>query len=206
MAFIGIKLNTEVSRLFRNIDVPGKKYAESEYHITVVCFADEWPVKEVSKAMQAAYEVIKDFQPFHIKTKKITCFPKREDKPVPIIAEIESKEIHELNKQLKKSFDKSKVDYKKDFKDFKPHITLSYAEDEIKPIRIEPVEFHAHEVILFGGDEGDSRLFITFPLKGTSASKKIAHLNQSVDIYYKLANKDINAKFVQTTEHRKIAR
>jgi len=202
MAFLGVKIVPEVARMFRNIDVPGKKEPENEYHITVLCFDSEWPLKNVAKAMQATYEVVQNIAPFHVKSKKVTCFPKREDNPVPIIAAIESDELHDLNKKLKKAFDKEKIDYMKTFKDFKPHMTLAFAQDEIKDIKIDPVEFYVHELVLWCGDDGDDRFFITFPLQ-PSKQKKQAYVVQFADIFYKLAQKDPNT-ILRTTSGAKL--
>jgi len=201
MAFLGVKIVPEVARMFRNIDVPGKKEPENEYHITVVCFDADWPLKHVAKAMQATYEVLQDIAPFYVKSKKVTCFPKREDNPVPIIAAIDSDELHDLNKKLKKAFDKNNIGYMKNFKDFKPHMTLSFAQDEIKDIKIDPVEFYVHELILWAGDNGDDRLFITFPLKGVEKNKH-AYVIQYADVFYKLAQKDPNSVFTSSVERR----
>lgn len=201
MAFLGIRIEPTVARLFRGIEVPGEKVAESEYHITVLMFEDNWPISEVADAMEATFDVVSKQEPFHIKIDEITCFPKREDNPCPIIARVKSKELQELNKDLKKGFDKHKVKYDKTFKDFKPHVTLAYADDEIKTEKIEPVEFFVNEIVLWGGDNGDDRIFITFPLKN-SEKKKNSFLLQKIDVFQKLSTKDPAGVLKQTTERR----
>ncbi len=202
MAFIGIKIPADVARLFRGLDLPGVRVAESEFHITVLMFEENWPIREVGKAMEASFEVLKDTEPFQVSVDKVTCFPKREDHPVPLIAKIVSKELQKVNKDLKKQFDKDDVEYSKTFKDFKPHVTLSYADEEIKAIDIEPkIEFTVTELILWGGDNGDDRIFITFPLKGI-AVKKHSYLLQKVEVFEKLAKKDSNAILTRTVERR----
>lgn len=205
MAFLGIKVPHEVARLFRDIEVPGEKVAESEYHITVLCFEDNWPIAEIAKAMEATYEVVKHFTPFHIKTNKVTCFPKREDSPCPIITKVESKDLMKLNTELKAEFDKQKVEYSKLHKNFSPHITLSYAEDEIKDLKIDMIEFFVHEIVLWGGDNGDDRIFITFPLKN-SEKEKHSYLIQKAEVFQKLSTKEPNSVFKQSTERRKTKR
>ncbi len=201
MAFIGIKISSDITRLFRNIDLPGERVPENEQHITVLCFEENWPIKDVALAMESAYEVLKDIEPFQIKTAAITCFPKREDNPVPIIAKVESKELSKVNKDLKKAFDKAGIEYKADFKDYNPHITLAYADDEIDKIKINPVEFTVTEILLWGGDNGDDRIFITFPLKGVD-TKKHSFLIQKVDVFQKLSSKSPDGFLGKTTERR----
>jgi len=201
MAFIGIKIAQDITRLFRGINLPGEKVSEAEQHITILCFEENWPIKELAKAMEAAFEVLSDVEPFQVSVSKITCFPKREDSPCPIIAKVEGKELLSLNKKLKSKFDKEKIDYKADFKDFKPHITLSYADEEIDDLKVSPIEFTVTEILLWGGDNGDDRIFITFPLKGVSC-KKNSFLIQKTNVFHKLASRDHDGVLSKTTERR----
>lgn len=206
MAFIGIRIPTDVARLFRNLELPGEKVSENEYHITLLVFDENWPIKHVAKAMEASFEVLENTEPFTISCNLVTCFPKREDNPCPLIAKVISKELKHLNTALKKKFDEEDVEYSKTFKDFKPHITLSYADKEIKDIKLDKeIEFTVNEVVLWAGDNGDDRIFITFPLKGVQA-KKHSYLVQKAEIFYKLSGKDPEGLLTSTTERRKVFR
>lgn len=186
MAFLGIKISHEIGRLLSGIEVPGKKEGIADFHITLLCFEDNWAISEISRALEATYDVVSKVKPFLVKTEVISCFPKREDNPCPIIAKIESKELHQLNNKLKKKFDQEKIGYSKTFKDYKPHITLSYADQEIKDFKIDPQEFSVQELVLWGGDHGDDRVFITFPLKGPEKQKH-ALLRDKIELFEKMA-------------------
>jgi 2'-5' RNA ligase len=201
MAFIGVKIPADITRLFRNLDIPGDKVPENEEHVTILCFEENWPIKDVAKAMETAFEVLKNVEPFQIKVSKVTCFPKHGDSPVAIIAKVDSKALHEVNDELKSAFDKKKIDYMKNFKEYKPHITLAYGEDEIKNIEITPISFTVTEVTLWAGDNGDDRLFITIPLKGASSTKHSFLVNKA-DLFHKLSSKDPNSVLSRTTERR----
>jgi hypothetical protein len=61
MAFLGISVPLEVGRLLAGLDVPGEKESPSEYHITILCFEENWPISEISKALEATYEVMTHF-------------------------------------------------------------------------------------------------------------------------------------------------
>lgn len=208
MAFLGIKVPLEVGRLLRGIDVPGINEGPSEYHITLLCFEDNWKLSEVSKALEATYEIVSNIKPFLVKTDTVTCFPKREGKPIPIIAKVESKELHDLRDKLAKKFDKEKIDFSKTFKDFKPHITLSYydSEKEIDKINIDPVEFSVQEIVLWAGDHGDDRLFITFPLKAPQSEKKSSFLWQKAHMFCKIASNSPQNYLTSTYNRRKFDR
>jgi 2'-5' RNA ligase len=203
MAFLGIKIPHEVGRLLKSIEVPGKKEPDSEYHITIAFFGDDWPVSDAAKTLETTFETLKNFKPFKVKTQKITCFPKGEGGGVPILAKVESEELHKLEKKLKAAYDKEDIEFSKTHKDFKPHITLSYSGKEIDEEKIEPIEFMVHEIVLWCGDNGDDRLFVTFPLDGTQ--KKTSFLINKANVFYALA-KDPKAFFKQTTDRRLIIR
>ena len=203
MAFLGIKVPSEVGRLISGLEVPGEKESPSEYHITILCFEDNWPISEISKAMETAYDVISKVEPFLVKAKEVSHFPPREGHPVPIIAPVKSEELQDLHKKLAKAFDADQINFKKTFKDFKPHITLAYSEEEPDDFKIEPaIEFMVNEAVLFGGDHGDERIFITFPLKGP-ARKKHATLLQKVEMFEKIASSSGPGYLTPTFERRK---
>lgn len=206
MAFLGIRIPQDVGRLIAGLDVPGTKESPSEYHITVLCFDENWPITEISKALEATYEVISSIKPFHIKSTKISHFPKHEDGPIPIIAPIESEELMKMQKALAKEFESQKIDFKKTFKDYKPHITLAYSEDEHDDYKIEPsVEFVVSEIVLWGGDHGDDRIFVTFPLKGPERQKH-SLLLQKAQVFEKIAGNPLQDVLTPSTERRKTER
>jgi 2'-5' RNA ligase len=188
MAFLGIRIPHEVGRLIRNLDIPGVKETPSEYHITLLVFEDNWSIKRILKATEVVYDIVSEIDPFTIKADRISHFPPRPDHPIPIIAPIKSEGLHQLHKKLSKAFDKNKIDFKKTFKEYHPHITLAYSEDEYDDYRIDsPIEFVVNEVTLWGGDEGDTRLFTTFQLKAPDRKKHGALFNK-IDIFEKLAS------------------
>ena len=131
MAFLGIRVPHETGRLLSGLDVPGEKEGTSELHITILCFEENWPIAEIAKALEATYDVVSKIKPFLIKVDSVGCFPKREDNPCPIIAKVKSDDLMDLNEKLREEFDKCDIEYSKIFKDYKPHITLAYADKEI---------------------------------------------------------------------------
>lgn len=206
MAFLGIRVPAEVGRLITGLEVPGEKEAVSEYHITILCFDDNWPISELSKALETTYDVVSKFKPFRVKSKKISHFPPREGNPIPIIAPIESDDLQDLHKKLAKAFDSDKIKFSKTFKDFKPHITLAYSKDEHDDFKINPaIEFVVNELILWGGDHGDDRIFVTFPLKGPERTKN-ALLLRKATIFEKMANNPPQDYLTPTNERRKAER
>ncbi len=166
MSLIGIRVPVETSRLLHEIDVPGIKEDTAQLHITLLDLGDEVPIEKVARAVVATYGVTQATNPFWVKIGCVSCFPTQdENSPNPIIAPIINPTIQKLHCALKKGMCKEKVDYIKKFKEFKPHVTLAYNEGEIKRTKIEPIEWSVQEIVLWGGGDGDNRMFVTFPLE-----------------------------------------
>lgn len=205
MAFLGIRIPHEKARLLSQIDVPGEKISTSEMHITLLYFQSEWPISELSKSIEATYDVVSKTHPFLVKLNKVSSFPKNPEGKIPIISRVESKELHSLRNKLAENFDDSDVDFSKTHKDFKPHVTLAYAEEEPDKDKFHSVEFVVSEIVLWGGDHGDDRIFVTFPLAGPKIDKN-ALLLKKVEIFEKIASNPLQEFFVPSKERRKIER
>lgn len=176
MSILAIRPPWETSRLIHEIDIPGEKSDSGQLHITLLYLGEETPIQELARAMVAAYEVTKDTSPFWVKLGCVNCFePADEGNPYPIIAPVLSPKLHELQTALKKSFTKAKVGFDKRFKEYKPHITLSYNDEEIKKTKIDPIEWSVQELVLYGGSDGDNRISTVFPLE-LRANENISEL------------------------------
>ena len=171
MSFIGIEVPHSTARLFGEIDVPGDREPVSSMHITVVYIGSETSIDVLAEAVKATYAVTAMTRPFTVRASRVTCFPANPDYKDghPIIARIESDPLHEFREALVAALDTAGVDYNKQFPVYKPHVTLSHAPEEIEEFRIPTIEWGAHEVVMWGGDNGDDRLTVTFPLALTPA-------------------------------------
>jgi 2'-5' RNA ligase len=205
MAFLGIKVPLEVGRLLNQIDVPGEKISTSEMHITLLHFQSEWPITELAKSIEATYEVASKFHPFLVSINKVTSFSKNPEGNCPIIGKVESNELMKLRKKLAENFDDCDIDFSKTHKDFKPHVTLAYAEDKPDDAKIHPVEFVVSEIVLWGGDHGDDRIFVTFPLAGPKMDKT-ALLIKKIEIFEKIACNPLQDFLTPSKERRKTER
>jgi 2'-5' RNA ligase len=208
MAFLGIRVPHETGRLLAKVDAPGEKTSVSEMHITLLHLGDNWPVAELCKALEPTYNVVSETQPFLVSMKKMTHFSKgpNSDDKFPIISRVESKELHNFRDEIAKAFDKEKIEFSKLHKDYKPHITLAYSDEEPDDVEFEhPVEFVVQEIVLWGGDHGDDRIFVTFPLAGPEKTKN-AVLLQKADIFEKIAGNPLQEFLTPSYERRKTER
>ena len=166
MSLIGIRIPVETARLLREIDVPGEKEDTAQLHITLLDLGDEIDIQTVARAVVATYSVAQAASPFWVKLGCVSCFPVRDpDVPNPIIAPIISPILQKMHSSLKREMNKAKVNFNKKFKEYRPHITLAYNDGEIKRTKIQPIELIIQEIILWGGGDGDNRMFCTFPLE-----------------------------------------
>ena len=164
MAFLGIRVPHETARILSEINVPGEKEAPSSMHITLLYIGKEVPIDSLAEAMKAAYSVTARTKPFTVRTSRVTSFPINPDDGYPIIARVESDALHELRSTLVSTFTEAGVEFSNKYPDYKPHVTLSYSkENGLDEVTIPTVEWGAHEAVLWGGDDGDRRLVITFP-------------------------------------------
>lgn len=174
MAFIGLALPSPTARVLSEIEVGGKTEAPSHFHITLLYLGENVPIETLGKALVATYEVSSQTDPFTVRTSRVSSFPATPDGEVPIICLVDSAPLHDLHARLKKAYDKAGVDYSKKFPTYRPHVTLSYAEEAIKDRKIPTVEWGAHELVLWGGDEGDRRVVMSFPFSIKDQAAKVA--------------------------------
>lgn len=164
MAFLGIKVPHETARLLGGLEVPGKRESNSSLHITMFFFGDEVPIETLAKIMTATFGVTSQTKPFTVRTTQLTSFPKGDD-GTPIICRIESDALHDLREQIRVVFEEQGIEFSKRFPGYKPHVTLAYddGDEPFEEKRIPTVEWGAHEIVLWGGDDGDDKLVVTFP-------------------------------------------
>lgn len=166
MAFIGLQVPHSTARLFGDIDVPGDKVPSTSMHVTLLYIGDNVEIDVLAEAVKATYAVTAATRPFTVRTSRVMSFPinPADQEAHPVVARIESDALHDLQAGLRAAFDGAGIDYSKKFPDYKPHVTLSYAEEAVDDFRIPIIEWGAHEIVMWGGDEGDRKLTATFPL------------------------------------------
>jgi len=164
MAFVGLRVPHETARLLGGLEVPGKKEPTSSFHITMFYLGDEVDIDALAQAIKVTFKITTETKPFTVRTSQITSFPKGDD-GTPIICRVESDALHDLRDKIREAYEEAKVDFNNTYPDYKPHVTLAYDTEgeEFAEQRIPTVEWGAHELVLWGGDEGDDKLVVAFP-------------------------------------------
>lgn len=161
MAFIGLSVPHETARLLSKIEAPGARESTDSYHITLLFLGSDVPMDEVTRAIKVAYEVAATTKPFTVRTNLRTTFPGNED-GIPVICRIQSDELLEFRAKLAAAFDQEGVSYSKRY-EYNPHMTLAYTDAPVPDLAFPMVEWGAHEMVLWAGDQSDERLTVTFP-------------------------------------------
>jgi 2'-5' RNA ligase len=164
----------ETARILNEVEVPGTPEAHN-LHTTVVYLGKDVPIERIAELLPVLYHVTSRTLPFSLSTDLITTFPAGDD-GVPVIAKVRSPELHAFHKSICESMEEASIDYSKKFPDYKPHVTVAYAEnpDTEFELEIPEISWSAHELMLWGSDRGTSRLVVKFPLsfpKGRVASE-----------------------------------
>lgn len=159
MAMIGLPIPIPTARVLGDIKVPGRPSPDP--HITILHLGDDVPIETVAKMMVAAYAVTSTVRPFTVRTNLISSFPS--DDEVPIIARIDSLELHNLWERLCARFDEQGLYYSKKHPEYSPHVTLAWHSKPIKDFSIPSMEWGAHELCLWGGNSGSGRILVNLP-------------------------------------------
>lgn len=188
MAFIGLKVPHEVARLLADTEFVkyGEPVSPDTFHVTIAVLEDNVPIEELARAIAPVFEVASNTRPFSVSTNHVDHFGDPEKTEFPIIALIDSFELHALRDRLLRVLNKAKIEYSKKFPEYRPHVTLGYGKDlaalDYIPMHIpSTITWGAQELVLWGGDKGDNRVIVTFPFS-LGLNAKAAHRTDPMEI------------------------
>jgi len=167
MAFIGLKVPDDASRLLAGVEVPGERHSASDMHVTILFLGQDLPITEVAKAMCAAFQVTSRTRPFVCGVKDVSSFPRGAD-GLPVICPVVSPGLMVLNAALRAEFDRLGLGYSKKYPEYKPHVTLSYdrvpgGPDSYSAPLPGPLTWTASDMVIWGGNEADEILSVNLP-------------------------------------------
>lgn len=185
MAALMLQVPQETARVLHEVPVPGNPEREDP-HITMLYLGKDLPVERIGEMLPVIYGVTSSTLPFSVSTSHISNFPGNDD-GVPVIAKIDSPDLHRFHAALCDAFDEAEIFYDKKFPIYKPHTTLAYAPDpETKvDIDIPEISWGAHELVLWGSNHGTGRLVVKFPLSLPMA--KVARASDPMSDLYRAA-------------------
>lgn len=173
MAFLGLRVPPETARILSEVDFGdfGDKSPPNEFHITICLLGKHIPIERVAQMIAPIFSVVQETKPFMVSTSRVATFSPNKDDGVPIIARVDSNDLHAFRAKIAKTLMEKVPDFPPDkYPEYKPHVTLGYSSDPLVyydnavDLQIPTVSWGAHEIILWGGDKGDQKLIVTFPL------------------------------------------
>lgn len=184
MAFLGIKVPSPANIFLSQIKVEGEKTPINEMHITLLYFGEEYPLDKIAKAIDIIQKEAADTSDFMVQTRQVSHFEGHKEGKCAVIAKMTSPDLHNLRSRLAKACQKADISFSTKFKEYRPHVTLSYAEQAPKDFTIPPIQFKVKEITLWGGESMDDKIIISFPL---GKSNKHAGLIHKIEMFEKLA-------------------
>jgi len=164
MAILLCKVPHDIARIMAGIDIPEEAdpEPEGEFHITLIYF-DNLDPADIFKVGEAIYDVSRKTGPFSLSTERVLSFPPSPEGKHPIIAAIDSPEIHKFRAAVAASLDAKSLPYSKKWPEFKPHVTLGYSPVALEEKKVRSLSWGCGEVSLWAGEWGDHDLSMTFP-------------------------------------------
>lgn len=163
MAFLGLRLPSEVGRYLAAVDVPGERVDYGHAHVTITYLGDDVPLETVMRAAAVVASTAQMFSPIHCLTRSVSSFPAGDEGKHPIICPVESPELRRFKAALDRAFDLVGIDYNRKFPEYKPHTTLSYSPVPVADRAMPVLEWVAFEVVVWGGDERDGGVVVEAP-------------------------------------------
>lgn len=169
MAFIGIEVPLAAAQALSLVEVPGEMTPLVEMHVTMLYLGKQTPIADILRATAVCCALAERHSPFMAGTATVTSFPAGDEGKVPVIARVVSPGLMELQAKMKIAFDELGIEYSKRHPEYKPHVTLTYAEGikSFPDLKIQPVTWRVQQLAIWGGEDGpDDRIATRVTLTG----------------------------------------
>lgn len=183
MAMIAIPVPHDVSEILRGLDIPGKR--DISDHITLFYLGDDVDIKTIIKCINSCLKVTEKQKTFIVELKGYSCFPEGND-GVPVICNIENRELQKLRNRLARKLDSAKIEYSKKFKEYRPHVTLSYNKDKVEDGTFPKIAWQVNKVAIYGGDGGKEKLYAELSFGG-KINKTANYIDDLSEYYFRIA-------------------
>jgi len=164
VAFIGLRLPSIAATNLSEIQVPGDAIPMKEMHVTLAFLGEKVPIESVFRSMVCCYMAAKEFKPFDLTAAPVMSFSPDPEGRIPVIARLVTPALFALRERVVELLEKNGVEYSKRHPQYKPHVTLSYAQEPVKLQVIKPVRWGAEWMTVWGGEEADQGIFCEIEL------------------------------------------
>lgn len=124
------------------------------------------PILDIFRAMVICFEMAQRFAPIDMTAPIVTCFPPDSDGKTPVVARLVNPGLHTFRQELAQKLDEAGIAYSKKFPEYKPHVTLAYADAAQQAELIDPIRWKANRMTIWGGDKEDELINTEIELRG----------------------------------------
>lgn len=186
-AMLAINIPVNISQLLQEINLTGSIIRKDPSdHCTLFYFEDGLDMEAILKIIPVILDVTKEIKSFNIGIDSYTAFPEGKY-GFPVVCKIKNKDLMKMREKIKKALDKNDIKYSTKFKEFIPHITLSYQDEKVKDDKFDELIWPIKNIALYCGDSNKEKLYVEFPFEGSKEKYSSVCLDGMAEYFEKLA-------------------
>lgn len=166
VAFIGMRVPSATTDQFSAIRVLGDREPKDRMHVTLAYLGKNVPISNVLKSVAVCLALGAEFPPLDLTAAMVMCFPPDPEGRTPVIARLVTPALLTMRAALVQRLEQAKVDYSKRHPQYKPHVTLAYAQNAQKPMVISPIRWNSNSITVWGGDNEDEIFSAEIQMRG----------------------------------------
>jgi RNA 2',3'-cyclic 3'-phosphodiesterase len=166
MAFIGMRVPAQTAAQFAAIQVPGIREPQESMHLTLAFLGNSVPVESILNSINVCLAVASQLPPIELTAAAVMCFSPDPEGKTPVIARIVTPALFNLRKILVDTLEIDGVEYSKRHPQYKPHVTLAYADQMYEPMVIKPIKWQSDYITIWGGDKEKELISAEIQLRG----------------------------------------
>ena len=187
MAMLAIPIPDNISKILQSIQMEGKLIKkDNSDHCTLIYFEDCLDMEDILKIIPVISDVVKEIKGFNLGVDSYTAFPEGKY-GFPIVCKIKNKDLMKMREKIRKALDSNDIKYSTKFKEFIPHITLSYQDEDVKSGKFDEIIWPIKNISLYCGDSNKEKLYVEFPFEGSKEKYSSECLDEMSGYFEKLA-------------------
>lgn len=169
MAIIALEVPRGVGQYLQRLDVPGAKTPIDEMHVTIVQMDVDLSPIDVANIAGVVAELTNTMRAFEVSLHSLSQFPQN-DHGVPVICPVVSEGLMLFQSRLVETLDRAGIEFSKKFPVYKPHVTVSWAQESIAAAAlVRPIKWMTREIVLWPTHNGGEQA-VHFDLRAKRAS------------------------------------
>jgi 2'-5' RNA ligase len=173
MALVAFAIPKGVGRkLMPKPEVPGKLEDLEHYHVTLAYIDEASSPTDMAALLEAVAKLTERSAPIPAVVEEVSNFKKGDD-GYPIVCHVKSEPLHQFQRELLKVLDGAGIEYSKKWPEYRPHITLSYAQEPYEA-KIDEVALSLDSVVILSDFYENLPVEVYLPLRNDVAKRVAA--------------------------------